>query len=43
MRPGTLHIEVLRPVSTRNWTRESLDKNLQDLHQHYLKALDNVD
>ena len=43
VRPGTLHIEVLKPIPTRNWTRETLDKHLEDLHQKYLKALDTPD
>jgi putative phosphoserine phosphatase/1-acylglycerol-3-phosphate O-acyltransferase len=43
VRPGTLHIEILKPIATSNWTRETLDKNLADLHQKYLKALDTPD
>ncbi len=39
VRPGTLHIEVLKPVSTRNWTRENLDEQLQKLHEKYTRAL----
>jgi putative phosphoserine phosphatase/1-acylglycerol-3-phosphate O-acyltransferase len=43
LRSGTLHIEVLKPISTKNWNRDTLQKNLDDLHQKYLKALDTVD
>lgn len=43
VRPGTLHIEILKPVSTRNWTRETLDQHLDDLHRRYLKAMDTPD
>jgi putative phosphoserine phosphatase/1-acylglycerol-3-phosphate O-acyltransferase len=42
-RSGTLHIEVLKPVATKSWTRETLGKNLESLHQKYLKALDTND
>lgn len=43
VRRGTLHIEVLKPISTKKWTRETLGDNLENLHQKYLKALDTVD
>ncbi|MEP0200842.1 MAG: HAD-IB family hydrolase [Halioglobus sp.] len=43
VRPGTLYIEILKPIDTSKWTRESLDKNLLELHQKYLKALDTPD
>ncbi|MFK8049483.1 MAG: HAD-IB family hydrolase [Halioglobus sp.] len=43
VRPGTLHIEILKPVSTKNWTRETLGEKLENLHQKYLKALDTQD
>ena len=43
VRPGTLHIEILKPIATSNWTKETLDKNLAALHQKYLKALDTPD
>jgi len=43
VRPGTLHIEILKPVATKSWTRETLDKHLHTLHQKYLKALDTPD
>ena len=43
VRPGTLHIEILKPIPTKNWTRETLDKNLLALHRKYLKALDTAD
>lgn len=43
VRPGTLHIEVLKPIQTGDWTRENLDEQLQDLHQKFLKALDTPD
>ncbi len=43
VRPGTLHIEILRPVATKSWTRETLDKHLRSLHRKYLKALDTPD
>ena len=43
VRPGTLHIEILKPVSTESWTRETLDTHLQALHKKYLKALDTPD
>jgi putative phosphoserine phosphatase/1-acylglycerol-3-phosphate O-acyltransferase len=42
VRPGTLYIEVLKPISTKNWTRETLDGHLEGLHKKYLKALDAV-
>lgn len=40
VRSGTLHIEILKPVPTKTWTKETLGKNLDSLHQKYLKALD---
>ncbi|MEH6592301.1 MAG: HAD-IB family hydrolase [Halioglobus sp.] len=43
VRSGTLHIEILKPVPTKNWSRETLGKNLESLHQKYLKALDTTD
>ena len=43
VRPGTLHIEILKPVPTKDWTRETLDRHLQALHKKYLKALDTPD
>ena len=43
LRPGTLHIEVLKPIPTEEWTRDSLDAHLDDLYRKYLKALDAVD
>ena len=43
VRSGTLHIEILKPVPTKNWTKETLGKNLESLHQKYLKALDTTD
>jgi putative phosphoserine phosphatase/1-acylglycerol-3-phosphate O-acyltransferase len=43
VRPGTLHIEILKPIATKNWTRETLDKHLEELHRKYLKALDTPD
>ena len=43
VRPGTLHIEILKPVQTKDWTRDTLESNLHKLHQKYLKALDTPD
>ncbi|MEP4149221.1 MAG: HAD-IB family hydrolase [Halioglobus sp.] len=43
VRAGTLHIEVLKPIPTKNWTKDTLGKNLESLHQKYLKALDTTD
>ena len=43
LRPGTLHIEVLKPIDTSDWTRDTLDVQLDDLYRKYLKALDAVD
>ena len=43
VRPGTLHIEVLKPIRTKDWTRENLDEQLQDLYEKFLDALDTPD
>ena len=43
VRPGTLHIEVLKPILTKDWTRENLDEQLQDLYEKFLDALDTPD
>jgi hypothetical protein len=38
-----MHIEILKPVPTSRWTRETLDSHLQALHRKYMKALDTPD
>jgi putative phosphoserine phosphatase/1-acylglycerol-3-phosphate O-acyltransferase len=43
VRPGTLHIEILKPVQTSAWTRDTLGDNLAELHTQYLEALDRPD
>ena len=43
VRPGTLHIEVLKPILTKVWTRENLDGQLQGLYEKFLNALDTPD
>ncbi|MFK7734095.1 MAG: HAD-IB family hydrolase [Pseudomonadales bacterium] len=40
VRPGTLHIEILKPVSTKNWTKSTLPEHLDALYHSYLEALD---
>jgi len=43
VRPGTLKVEILKPVSTRNWNRENLDEQLSKLQQRFARALDTAD
>jgi len=39
IRPGTVYVEVLPPVSTRNWKEETLQQHVDDVRALYLKAL----
>lgn len=43
VRPGTVHIEILKPISTKKWTKATLDKHLDDLYHKYLTALNTPD
>ncbi len=38
--PGTVHVEVLPPVDTGNWSVDSIDSHVADVRNMYLKALD---
>lgn len=40
VRPGTLHIEVLKPISTKRWSKESLGEHLEKLQHSFQRALD---
>jgi putative phosphoserine phosphatase/1-acylglycerol-3-phosphate O-acyltransferase len=39
VRPATVDVVVLPPVSTRDWTRESLDAHIEDVRQLYEEVL----
>ncbi len=39
VRPATVDVVVLPPVSTRDWTRESLDGHIEDVRQLYEEVL----
>jgi putative phosphoserine phosphatase/1-acylglycerol-3-phosphate O-acyltransferase len=43
VRPGTVQIEILKPISTKRWTRNTLDKHLEDLYQKFIAALNSAD
>jgi len=43
VRPGTVQVEILKPISTKRWTRDSLDKHLDELYQKFLAALNSAD
>jgi putative phosphoserine phosphatase/1-acylglycerol-3-phosphate O-acyltransferase len=39
IRPATVDVVVLPPISTRDWTRESLDAHIDDVRQMYEEVL----
>ncbi|MFI5316319.1 MAG: HAD-IB family hydrolase [Myxococcota bacterium] len=39
IRPATVEVVVLPPISTRDWTRESLDAHIEDVRQLYEEVL----
>ena len=39
VRPATIEVVVLPPISTRDWTRESLDAHIEDVRQLYEEVL----
>jgi putative phosphoserine phosphatase / 1-acylglycerol-3-phosphate O-acyltransferase len=39
IRPATVDVVVLPPISTREWTRESLDAHIEDVRQMYEEVL----
>jgi putative phosphoserine phosphatase/1-acylglycerol-3-phosphate O-acyltransferase len=39
IRPATVDVVVLPPISTRDWTRESLDEHIDDVRQLYEEVL----
>src|SRR5258706_647241 len=39
VRPATVDVVVLPPISTRDWTRESLDEHIEDVRQLYEEVL----
>jgi len=39
VRPATIDVVVLPPISTRDWTRESLDARIEDVRQLYEEVL----
>ncbi len=42
-RAATVHIDVLPPVDTRKWKKETLDKHMADMRRRFLKALGHTD
>jgi len=38
--PGTVHVDVLPPVDTSNWSVNTIDKHVAEVQQMYLDALD---
>jgi putative phosphoserine phosphatase/1-acylglycerol-3-phosphate O-acyltransferase len=39
VRPGTVQVRVLPPVSTRGWSAEDLDARVAEVRQMFLDAL----
>lgn len=39
VQPGMVDIEVLKPISTRNWKLETLDQHVEDLRMRVLESL----
>jgi putative phosphoserine phosphatase/1-acylglycerol-3-phosphate O-acyltransferase len=42
-RSGTVHIDVLPPVETRTWKKQSIDKHMADIRQQFLTTLGHAD
>jgi putative phosphoserine phosphatase/1-acylglycerol-3-phosphate O-acyltransferase len=38
--PGTVHVDVLPPVDTSEWTVETIDRHVAEVQAMYLDALD---
>lgn len=43
MRSGTVEVDILEPIDTSNWTIETLDEHIADVHSKYLDTLDQKD
>ena len=41
--PGTVEVEVLPPVMTSKWSRDTLDEHVAEVRNMYLRALDQLD
>lgn len=41
--PGTVEVEVLPPVDTSKWSRDTIDDHVADVRNMYLRALDQGD
>ncbi|MBW2371749.1 MAG: HAD-IB family hydrolase, partial [Deltaproteobacteria bacterium] len=40
VRPATVEVEVLPPVDTSGWTKESLDAEIEAIRKQYLDVLE---
>jgi putative phosphoserine phosphatase/1-acylglycerol-3-phosphate O-acyltransferase len=38
--PGTVDVAVLPPVDTRNWRREDVDHQVEEVRRQFLATLD---
>lgn len=43
IRPSTVYVTVLPPISTDGWTKENLDKNIEKVRQQFLTELGQVE
>jgi hypothetical protein len=37
--PGALEVEVMEPIDTRNWKRETVDEHVEQVHEIVRRAL----
>lgn len=42
-RTGTVEVEVLEPIDTSNWKKETMEDHIADLRDRFLVALDQTD
>lgn len=42
-RSGTVHIDVLAPVETRTWKKQSIDRHMADIRRQFLATLGQAD
>lgn len=40
IRPSVVHVDVLAPVSTENWSAETIDQHVAEVRAEYLRLLD---
>lgn len=42
IRPSTIYVTVLPPISTKHWTRENLDQHIEDVRKLFLQELGQI-